>query len=177
MAYKTKKESKYASGRGPLKHQIAYWEKNRPTYDIAPEAGEVVEMAQREAFGTPQEIVSARTALDVGVAETMAQAGKMSDSGSGMLATLEAISAQKSGAYLDLAGKEASIRSQRLGDLYRSKYAMIEEKDKAFEYNVAAPYADKVTGLRARKTQRAENWMRLAEGTISAAGSALSGGL
>jgi len=163
MAYKTKREAKYAAGKGSLKNRIKYMEKQRPEYDIATEAIESQELAKRQAFGELPEITAARAGLEAGVAETMGEATKVTESGSSLLATLEAINAQKQKGFLNLAGQEASIRSQKMGDLYRQNYAMIEEKDKAFEYNVAAPYAQKLTGMREQKRQRTENWMKAAD--------------
>lgn len=146
-----------------LKKRIQALEANRPVYEIADEAFESQEIAKRQAFGEPTEITTAKTALEQTVADTMGQATKVSESGSGLLATLSAINSQKQKSYLGLASAEASIKSQRLGDLYRSNRAMIEEKDKAFEFNVAAPYADKLSTLREQKAQRTENWMRVAD--------------
>ena len=149
-------------------------EKERPQYEIDDEAFESKEIAKRQAFGEVSEITAAKTSLEQSVADTMGQATKISDSGSGLLATLSAISSQKQKSYLGLASTEASIKSQRLGDLYRSNRAMIEERDKAFEYNVAAPYADKLSTLRDQKTQRTENWMRAADIAGGITASALS---
>jgi len=173
MAYDPKKAAKYERGRGSLKSRIKHMEATRPVYEIAPEAFEAQELAKREAFGEAPEITAARAGLEAGVAETMGEAAKLSESGSGLLGTLEAISAQKQKGYLDLAGQEAAIRSQKMGELYRQQYAMVEERDKAFEYNIAAPYAQKLTGMRAQKTQRTENIMRGIEAAASVATSVI----
>ena len=157
-----------------LKKRIKELEAIRPEYEISDEAFETQEIAKRQAFGEVSEITAAKTSLEQSVADTMGQATKISDSGSGLLATLSAISSQKQKSYLGLASTEASIKSQRLGDLYRSNRAMIEERDKAFEYNVAAPYADKLSTLRDQKTQRTENWMRAADIAGGITASALS---
>ena len=177
MGYKKKNEAKYAAGKGTLKNRIKYQEKNRPIYEIAPEAFENQELAKREAFGEDPSIVAARTSLDQGVADTMAEASKVTDSGSGLLSTLSALNANKSQAYLGLANQEAGLRSQKLGQLYRSNYAMIDEKDKAFEFNVASPYASKLGTLRDQKAQRSENWMRGLESVASLGVSAATGGI
>lgn len=177
MGYKKKNEAKYAAGKGSLKNRIKYMEKTRPKYEIADEAFESQELAKREAFGEDPSIVAARTEIEQGVADTMAEASKVSDSSSGLLATLSAINANKSQAYLGLAGQEAGLRSQKLGQLYRQNYAMIDEKDKAFEFNVAAPYAAKLDAMREQKTQRTENWMRAGEAVAGLGISAATSGI
>lgn len=174
MGYKVKNEAKYAAGKGSLKNRIKYAEKNRPAYKVADEAFENQEIAKRQAFGEVAEITAAKTSLEQNVADTMGQATKISDSGSGLLATLSAINSQKQKAYLGLAESESVIRSQKLGDLYRSNRAMIDEQDKAFEFNVAAPYADQLTTMRNQKTQRTENIMRGVDAAASIAASAVS---
>ena len=156
-----------------LKKRIKELEAARPLYKISDEAFENQEIAKRQAFGEPTEITTAKTALEQNVADTVSQATKVSDSGSGLLATLSAINSQKQKSYLGLASAEASIKSQRLGDLYRSNRAMIDEQDKAFEFNVAAPYADKLSTLRDQKTQRTENWMRVADSVAGIATSVI----
>ena len=152
-----------------LKKRIRNLEANRPKYKISGEAFENKELAKRQAFGEATEITSAKTNLDQNVADATSQATKVSDSGSSLLATLSAINSQKQKSYLGLANQEAAIKSNRLGELYRSNRAMIEERDKAFEYNVAAPYADKLSTLRDQKKQRTENWMRVADSVASIA--------
>lgn len=167
---------KFKGGKLSLKNRIKLMEAERPEYEIAPEAFESQEIAKREAFGEDPSIVAARTEIEQSVADTMAEAAKVSESGSGLLATLSAINANKSQAYLGLAGQEAGLRSQKLGQLYRQNYAMIEEKDKAFEFNVAAPYAAKLGTLREQKVQRTENWMRAGEAVASLGVSAATAG-
>ena len=140
--------------------EIKKLEANRPKYAINPEAFENVEIAKRQAFGEQNEIVSARTALDQDASDVMAESSKVSDSGTSILAIMEAMNANKMDANVDLAQVEAGIMTQRLGDLYRNKFALIDEKDKAFEYNLAAPYADKLSYQRRIRTQAQENEMR-----------------
>lgn len=159
-----------------LNKKIRQLKANRPVYKIPGEAFTNQEIAQRQAFGTPAEIVSANTALNQNVSDAVSQATKVSDSGSSILATLSAINAQKQNSYLDLAKQESAIRNQKLGDLYRSNYAMIDEMDKAFEYNVNTPYTNELDMLQEKKRQRTENWWKAAD-VVASLGTSVIGNI
>src|SRR5690606_27500033 len=76
------------------------------------------------------------------------------DSSSALLATVAQLDMNKNNALRGLAQDEASLRSQKTGELYGANAAMIDEKDKAWKQNVYAPWELKLNELAAKRRRR-----------------------
>jgi len=160
-----------------LKKQINKQLKRMPKYSIQPEAYENVALATSRAFGRPQEITLAEENLDQSQANALGQAQDVTSSTSGLLSTLAAIEGNKNTAVRNLAQDEAAIRSANTKDLYATKAALAEEKDKAWYQNIYAPWEAKLRNLKERKANKNQFWSSLGGALLSGAGSLISGGV
>lgn len=128
--------------------------KDRPTYEINPEAFENVAIAKSLAFGRDPSAVSAEQAIERNVADTVRQASLYTNSGTAILSALGSLSGQRSQATQNIAQNEAIQKQRNVTSLMAANQAMIDEKDKAFEYNENMPFQIKVADLRERKAAR-----------------------
>ena len=145
---------------------------NRPQYQIQPEAFENQAIARGEAYGRNRAIQGQQTQLDQDTSNAVGAAKDVTNSTAGLLSTLSAIQANKDQARRGLATQEAQIQQQNVGQLMNTNQAMIDEKDKAWNFNVNEPYQNQIASLRERKKARGE----LAGSIIGAVGS-IGGGL
>lgn len=129
---------------------------NAPKYDIQDEAYQNQAIAKAAAYGRNRAIESQQSQLDQDTSNAVGAAKDITSSTSGLLSTLAAISAQKDTARRGLAQQEAQIQQQNTGQLLDANQAMIDEKDKAWNYNVNEPYQSRVAALRERKKARGE---------------------
>ncbi len=160
-----------------LKKKINKHLKNMPKYQIQQEAFENVGLATARAFGRPGEVLAAEENIEESGAQALGQAKDITSSTSALLSTLAAIEGGKQSATRQLVGDEASIKSQNVRDLYATKTALAEEKDKAWRQNVYAPWEAKLRSMQQQKANRAAFWTNLAGGLVSGAGSLISGGV
>lgn len=151
--------------------------KNRPVYKTADEAFDNQALAKARAFGRDRSIQAAETKIDQDAANAAGQAQEITDSTSGLLATIAAINANKGTTVRGLAADEAAIQANNVQQLYGANQAMIDEKDKAWDFNVNQPYQNKVQALRDRKKARSEMVGNIAGAVVNAGAGFLTGGL
>jgi hypothetical protein len=121
---------------------------NAPKYVINNEAYQNQAIARQQAYGRDEATMIQEQNLDQDAADTIAEARNVTSSSSGLLSTLAAINANKSGGLRDLAAQEARIKQQNKGQLINVNNQMIDEKDKAWNYNVNMPYQNRIAALR-----------------------------
>jgi hypothetical protein len=125
--------------------------KNAPKYEMQEEAAQNQAIARSEAYGRDAAIQTAESKLEQDASNAVAQAKDVTSSTSGLLSTIAAIQANQTTARQGLAQDEAMLRNQKIQTLMGVNNAMIDEKDKAWNYNVNMPYQMKVASLRDRK--------------------------
>lgn len=130
--------------------------KNRPTYRINDEAYENQNLARSAAFGRDRSIQMQEQELEQDAANAVSEAKDVTGSTSSLLSTIASIQANQSAAGRDLATTESAIQRDNLGNLYGANQAVIDEKDKEWDFNVNQPYQNKVQALRDRKKARSE---------------------
>jgi hypothetical protein len=123
---------------------------NRPKYKIADEAYENQAIARGEAYGRDRSIQMQEQELEQGTADAVAAAKDVTAGTSGLLSTIAAINASKDASTRGLAETEARLQMQKKGQLLDVNNMMIDEKDKAWNYNENMPYQMKVAALRDR---------------------------
>lgn len=151
--------------------------KNRPKYTINEEVFENQNMARAAAFGRDRSIQMQEQELEQSAANAVSEAKDVTSSTSGLLSTIASIQAGQSAAGRDLATTEAQIQQQNRGDLFAANQAVIDERDKAFDFNVNQPYQNKVQALRDRKKARGELVGNIIGGLTSIGAAAATGGL
>lgn len=133
---------------------------NAPQYQINDEAYDNQAIAKSQAFGRDRSIQKQQTQLDQDAANSANQALNVTDSTSGLLSTIAAINASKNNADRGLAQQEAGMQNQKIQQLYGVNNAMIDEKDKAWNYNKNMPYQMRVASLRDRRKFNEELLMK-----------------
>lgn len=170
-------ESRKASrGKGNIKTQLNNAIKNRPQYQIQPEAFDNQAIAKSRAFGRDRTIQMAEENVDRDLATNVGQAKNISSNTGAILDTLRSLGTGAMETKRGLAGAEAQIQGQKFGDLYNTNNAMIDERDKAWNYNVNEPYQNKIQQLRDQRKFRQDMLFKALDmaGTIGAA--AVTGG-
>jgi hypothetical protein len=127
-----------------LKREI----RRAPKYKIQDEALENQAIARTQAYGRDRSIMAQQENIEQEAANTAGQAKNISASTSDLLSTIAAINANKNTTLRGLAQDEASLQSSKMQDLYGMNNAMIDEKDKAWNYNINMPYQMKIAALR-----------------------------
>lgn len=131
-------------GSRKAKKEIKSLLKNRPKYGIPDEAFENQSVARSQAYGRDRSIQMQEQNISQEAANSAAAASQVSGSTSSLLSTIAAINANKTGTLRGLAQDEASMQSGKLQNLYGANTAMVDEKDKAWNYNVNMPYQQKL---------------------------------
>jgi len=151
---------------------------NRPKYQIQDEAFETQALAKNQAFGRDRGIQQAEQNIMTSGADAMGAAQQVSGSTNALLDTLASVSGNQNQQLRDLGVDEANVQSSRMKDLYGANSAMIDEQDKAWNFNVNEPYQNQVQALRDRKKFRQELLGKALDtvGGIAGAG-AMSGGV
>lgn len=122
--------------------------KNRPKYKINDEAYQNQAVARQLAYGRDAAIMGQEAAIEQDSADAMYNASNITSSASSLQATIAAIQAGKLSSRRDLATIEAQLMGQRKGQLINVNNQMIDEKDKAWNYNVNDPYQNRIAALR-----------------------------
>jgi hypothetical protein len=135
-----------------LKKELA----NAPKYKIQDEAFQNQAIARANAYGRDRSIQAQQTQLDQDAQNAVSSAKDVTSSTSGLLSTIAAIQANKDQTTRGLAQDEAALQQQKLGTLMNTNQAMIDEKDKEWNYNVNEPYQNRIQALRDRKKARGE---------------------
>lgn len=122
--------------------------KNRPAYKINSEAYQNQAIARQQAYGRDTATQIQEGQMEQDAADAAYQASNSTNSTNSLMATLAAINAGKSTARRDLAAQEAALQGQRKGQLIDVNNQMIDEKDKAWNYNINMPYQMRIAQLR-----------------------------
>jgi hypothetical protein len=151
---------------------------NRPKYKIQDEAFETQALAKNQAFGRDRGIQQAEQNIMTQGADAMGQAQQVSGSTNALLDTLANVTNSQNQNLRELGVNEAQIQSDRMKDLYGANNAMIDEQDKAWNFNVNEPYQNQIQALRDRKKFRQELLGKALDtvGGIAGAG-AMAGGI
>jgi len=158
-----------------LKTRISRAIKNMPKYQINDEAFENQALARSQAFGRNRAVQMQEGNIEQQAADAANQARNVTGSTSSLLSTISAINASKTTGLRDLAQTEAGIQQQNMGQLYGANQAMIDEKDKAWNQNVYAPWAAHLQNLKEKKANRDAKWGSIAGGLLSAGAYVLGG--
>lgn len=121
---------------------------NAPKYSINDEAYQNQNLARSNAFGRNRAVQMQQQNISQQASNDEAQARDFSSSTSDLLSTVSAINANKNTNLRGLAQDEAMIQNQNLNTLYNVNNQMIDEKDKAWNYNHNMPYQSKIAMLR-----------------------------
>lgn len=147
---------------------------NRPQYQIQDEAFENQALAKNQAFGRDRGIQQAEQNILTNQADAVGQAQQVSSSGNAILDTIAGITGNANNSLRSLGVDEANIQSGRMRDLYGANNAMIDEQDKAWNFNVNEPYQNQLQALRDRKKARQENLFKILDTIVGLADSAAS---
>lgn len=159
-----------------LKKKLQNLIADRPEYTINEEAFDNQSIARARAFGRDPSIRTAEELVDTDVANAIGQAKNISGSTGSILDTLRSISDSGIMSKRNLAMQEAQLQNQKVQDLYGINNAMIDEKDKAWNFNVNEPYQNQIQELRDRRKFRQELLMKTMDLIGSIGGAALTGG-
>lgn len=122
--------------------------KRAPQYTINDEAYQNQAVAQGQAFGMDRGIQTQRQNIEADAATAANQAKNVTNSTSSLLSTIASINSNKNQTLRGLTQDEASLKNQKIQQLYQVNNQMIDEKDKAWNYNVNMPYQMKIAALR-----------------------------
>lgn len=140
------------SNQRKLKREIG----KAPKYTINDEAFQNKSVAQSQAFGRDRSIMAQEQNIEQDAANAGGQAKLVSNSTSDLLSTIAAINANKQNTMRGLAQDEASLQNQKVQQLYNVNNQMIEEKDKAWNYNTNMPYQMRIAALREKIKSNSE---------------------
>lgn len=163
------------SGKKPktLNKQMSDLVKNRPQYQINNEAFENQAIAKNQAFGRNRAIQQGEEDVDQSAANSVSQAKTVSNSTAGLLDTIATINSNATQSKRDLAGQESQIKQQNVGQLIDTNQQMIDEKDKAWNFNINEPYQNQIQSIRDKKRFRQELGLKAIDFAGSIAGSAI----
>lgn len=161
-------------GSNSLKNKLDRLIKNRPQYDIKDEVYENQALAKNQAFGRDRSSQIAEQNINTGMADSVGQAQQVSGSSNAILDTIAQINYGANNSLRDLAEQEAQIQSGRMNDLYGANNAVIDEQDKAWNFNVNEPYQNQIQALRDRKKFRQEALFKALD-TVGAIGAGIAG--
>lgn len=121
---------------------------NAPKYNINKEVGDNQAMAKAQAFGRDRSVAMAGQDISQSAADASLQARDITSNTSSLLSTIAQINAQKNSQLRGLAGDEAAMQNQKLLNLQNVNNQVIDEKDKAWNYNVNMPFQNRVAQYR-----------------------------
>lgn len=152
---------------------------NAPKYKITDEAFENQALAKSNLYGRDRAIQMGQENISQSAADASQQARDITSSTSGLMSAIAQINADKNLQLRGLAGEDASQRQGKLGLLMNANNAMIDEKDKAWNYNENMPFQMRVAALRDKiKTNQELEMAGLAyEGQTVSAFASMMGGM
>lgn len=124
--------------------------KDAPKYAISDEAYDNQAIAKGEAYGRDRAIQGREAQMDVEAANAVTDVKDITTGTSSLLSTIAAIRANQDTNKRGLAVDEATLQSQKKSQLLNVNNQMIDEKDKAWNYNTNMPYQMKIQMLRDR---------------------------
>lgn len=130
--------------------------RNRPKYEINEEIYQNQNLAKSAAFGRDRSIQIQESQLEQDAADAASRAQDVTSNASSLLSTLAAIQSNQDSARRGLAMNEAELQRQNRINLMDANQAIIDEKDKAWDFNVNQPYQNQIQALRDRKKARSQ---------------------
>jgi hypothetical protein len=130
--------------------------KNAPKYKIAEETFQNQALAKGQAFGRDRAIQQGQEDISQSAVNASAQARDITSSTSALLNTISQIEAGKQANLRGLAGEDAYGRQQKLQNLMQVNNQVIDEKDKAFDYNINQPFQNRVAMYRDQRKANEE---------------------
>lgn len=121
---------------------------NAPKYQITQEAFANQALAQSDAFGRDRSIQMAQEDTAQSAANAVGEARNVTNSTSALLQTLATINQSRNQQLRGLSQDEAVLRNQKRQQLYGANAAMIDERDKAWNYNQNMPFQMRVAKYR-----------------------------
>lgn len=121
---------------------------NAPKYKIGDEAFQNQAIARSEAYGRDRGIQGAQENVAQSAADAALEARDVTSSTSALLSTLSAINANKNAQLRGLGQDEASMRNAKLQQLQNVNNQVIDERDKAWNYNENMPFQMRVAKYR-----------------------------
>lgn len=122
----------------------------RPEYKINEEAYDNQAIAKAEAYGRDRGIQRQETQLEQDAANAVGDVKDVASSTNALLGAITAIKANQNTTRRGLAQDEAQLMAQKKAQLIDVNNQMIDEKDKAWNFNKNMPYQMKVAALRDR---------------------------
>lgn len=150
--------------------------KNRPQYTISKESADNQSAAKKAASTRDLATVNAEQQIAQNAANANAAATGSSASGAGVLAAMSGVNAGTAASGSRVAAQEAQSNAVKRSAVMQSNASMVDEKDKAWDYNVNQPYQNKVAALRERKRARQELLMKGIDSAVSISATSLSMG-
>lgn len=129
---------------------------NAPKYKISDEAFENQALARSNLYGRDRAIQMGQQDISQSAADAADQARNISNSTSSLMSTVAQIGAAKNQQLRGLTGEEAAMRQQKLAGLQSVNQQLIDEKDKAWNYNFNMPFQMRVAALRDREKTGSE---------------------
>lgn len=123
---------------------------NAPKYDIADEVFENQATARSTAYGRDRALQMGAEDIEQGVSNAASQARSVSSSTSALMGTIAQIQANRNQQLRGLAQDDAVLRNQKLQNLQAVNNQVVDEKDKAWNYNVNMPFQMRVASYRDR---------------------------
>jgi hypothetical protein len=123
---------------------------NRPEYKINEEVYDNQAIARSEAYGRDRAIQGREKQMDVETSQAVSDVQDVTTGTSSLLSTIAAIRANQDVNKRALAVDEASLQAQKKSQLLNVNNQVIDEKDKAWNYNTNMPYQMKIQMLRDR---------------------------
>ena len=145
----------------------------RPTYTISPEAYENQALAAQEAFGTSPAVQRGIDTIDQNAAQDVNTAQQYTSNTNSILNLLRSINSNRNASMRDILGQSANIQAGGRRNLMGANTAMIDERDKAWNYNVNQPYQNQIAAARDFQKSQEENFWKM----LDTASSIYTGGL
>lgn len=124
--------------------------KNAPKYNINQEAYDNQALARGAAFGRDRSIQMQQAQQDQQTVDATSAVKEVTNDTSSLLGAIAAIQAGRDVNTRNLASDEAQLQNQKMQQLLTVNNQMIDEKDKAWNYNTNMPFQMKVASLRDR---------------------------
>ncbi len=133
----------------------------RPKYKIQPEAEQNKAFGLQATFGQNAAISQGNSMADQTAAQDINTTQQYSSNAGTILNTLKAINNNRNQTKQGLAISDAQLRAQGRNTLMGANNAMIDEQDKAWNYNINNPYQNQIAANRDFTKGSTENFWKL----------------
>jgi len=133
----------------------------RPNYNLQDEASQNKALGMGAAFGQNRAITEGNSMADQTASQDINTAQQYSSNAGTILNTLKAINNNRNQTKQGLSISDANLRASGRGTLMGANSGMIDEADKAWNYNVNQPYQNQVAANRDMMKGNTENFWKL----------------